>query len=91
VEVTAGGEGQRYLLPQAENWVGRDARTCNVVLANDLLVSPRHARVYRDAKGRWHMENNKSQNGLWIRIEQMALDGSCQFQLGEQRFLLRVL
>ena len=49
-----------------------------------------HARLYRDAKGRWHVANNKSANGVWVRAEQMPLTGSCQFQVGEQRFLFRV-
>jgi pSer/pThr/pTyr-binding forkhead associated (FHA) protein len=91
VELTAKGDGQRYLLAQNENWVGRDAAHCAVALVGDPLISPRHARVFRDPKGRWHVENMKSLNGTWLRIDQMALDSACQFQLGEQRFLLRVL
>jgi pSer/pThr/pTyr-binding forkhead associated (FHA) protein len=91
VELTAKGEGQRYRLEKAENWIGRNAGDCAIVPANDALVSPRHARVYRDGKGRWHVENNNSLNGTWLRIDQMALDAACQFQMGEQRFLLRVL
>ena len=49
-----------------------------------------HARLSRDAKGRWHVNNNKSVNGVWLRIEQMELTGSCQFQIGEQRFSFKV-
>jgi pSer/pThr/pTyr-binding forkhead associated (FHA) protein len=90
LEVTAQGEGRRYLLSKPDNWLGRDAGTCAVVLAHDPLVSPRHARLYYDAKGRWYIENNSSLNGTWLRIDHMALDAGCQFQLGEQRFLLRV-
>jgi hypothetical protein len=62
-----------------------------VVLADDPLVSPRHARIYRNAKQRWHIENCRSVNGVWLRIDRMALDAACQFQVGEQRFLFRVL
>lgn len=91
VELTAKGEGQRFLLTKPDNLVGRTPTTCTVVIANDPLVSPQHARIYRDAKGRWHVENSKSLNGTWLRIDEMALDTACQFQLGEQRFLLRVL
>ena len=90
VELTPQGEGQRFFLNKAENVVGRDP-SCAVVLANDPLVSPKHARILRDAKGRWHVENTASVNGTWIRVERMALDAACQFQLGEQRFLLRIL
>ncbi len=91
VQLTAHGDGARYLLSSEENWIGREASFCVVNIANDLLVSPRHARFFRDAKGRWQVENGNSLNGTWLRIEQMALKRSCQFQLGEQRFLMRVL
>jgi pSer/pThr/pTyr-binding forkhead associated (FHA) protein len=92
VELSSQGkEGQRLLLNQEENWIGRDLSQCSVVLVNDLLVSPRHARLYRDAKGVWHLDNAGSRNGTWIRITRMALDGVGMFQLGEQRFLLKTL
>ncbi len=91
VEWTLRGEGQRFLLDRQESWIGRDASTCTVVREHDALLSPRHARICREPNGRWYVENNKSLNGTWLRIEEIALDAACQFQLGEQRFLLRVL
>jgi pSer/pThr/pTyr-binding forkhead associated (FHA) protein len=78
-------------LTSPDNVIGRDAAGCTVVLADDPLVSPRHARLYRDAKGRWHLENCGSRNGTWLRVKKIALDGNGQFQLGEQRFLVRAL
>jgi pSer/pThr/pTyr-binding forkhead associated (FHA) protein len=91
VELTPQGEGQRFFLTKSDNTIGRNATTCAVVIANDPLVSPQHARFHRDAKGRWHVENTKSLNGIWLRVDRMPLETACQFQLGEQRFLLRVL
>jgi pSer/pThr/pTyr-binding forkhead associated (FHA) protein len=91
VQFTAQGDGPRFFLPRPENWLGRDAKCCTVPVANDVLLSPRHARFYRDSKSRWHVENAQSVNGTWLRIEQMVLQTTCQFQLGEQRFLLRIL
>jgi pSer/pThr/pTyr-binding forkhead associated (FHA) protein len=91
VELLPQGEGQRHSLKDPENVLGRDPRTCSTVLSGDASVSPQHARLYRDQKGRWHIENARSLNGIWLRIEQMPLDGTCQFQLGEQRFQLRML
>ena len=91
VELTSRGEGQRFLLTKPENWVGRDATQCAVALANDPAVSPRHARLYRDAKGRWFVENARSLNGTWVRLDKIPIDGTGQFQLGEQRFLMRAL
>jgi len=91
VELAPGGTGQRFPLTLPEYWIGRDVRTCPIARPDDQLLSPRHARLFRDAKGLWHIENNRSLNGLWLRIDQIPLEGACQFRLGEQRFLLRVL
>ena len=90
VELTPTGLGARVPLIKPEYWIGADAGACQVVPAGDPYVSPRHARLSRDAKGRWHVNNNKSVNGVWLRIEQMELTGSCQFQIGEQRFSFKV-
>src|SRR5262249_31944236 len=81
VEITPTGPGQRVALTQAECWIGRE-KGCNVVRPDDPFVSPRHARLYRDGKGQWHAENNKSLNGLWLRMDQVPIDTACQFQLG---------
>ena len=90
VEITLSGPGQRFALTQDEYWIGRDPG-CAIVRRDDPLVSPKHARLHRDAKGRWSADNNKSVNGLWFRIpEAIALGATCQFRLGEQRFLFRV-
>jgi hypothetical protein len=91
VELTPKGEGQKFFLNRPENWLGADPQACSVVIANDPYVSPQHARIFRDTKGAWHAANNKSLNGIWLRVERAPLEGTCQFQLGEQRFLLRVL
>lgn len=91
VEQKVDGEGKRFFLTKAENWIGRDASSCAVVLKGDPLVSQRHARLYRDNRGRWHIENMGSLNGIWLRIDHVPIDAACQFQIGEQQFLVRVL
>ena len=73
-----------------EYWIGRDPRQCSIVL-DDRMLSPRHARLHRDAKGRWHIENAQSLNGLWLRITEIALERGGHFQCGEQRFQIKVL
>jgi pSer/pThr/pTyr-binding forkhead associated (FHA) protein len=91
VELVGGSTGQRFALTLPEYWIGRDPKACPIARPDDLLLNPRHARLFRDAKAQWHIENNRSVNGLWLRIDQIPLDTACQFRLGEQRFLLRVL
>ena len=59
-------------------------------LSNRDLKAVTLRAIYRDGKGQWHVENNKSLNGVWLRItEAMPLGGVCQFRVGEQRFLFR--
>jgi pSer/pThr/pTyr-binding forkhead associated (FHA) protein len=90
VELTATLDGSRSLITQSEVWVGKDASYCQVVLRDDPFASARHARVYRDDEGRWVIENNKSLNGVWLRIQRLPLNGTCRFLLGEQQFMVRI-
>jgi pSer/pThr/pTyr-binding forkhead associated (FHA) protein len=91
VELTRKGEGERFAITRPEIWVGRNANLCSVALRNDPFVSPRHARFYRNPKGRWKVEDVQSLNGTWLRISEVTIDTACEFQLGEQRFMLRIL
>ena len=69
-----------------EFWIGSDA-AASPLCPPMILSSIRDAKLARDAKGRWHITNNKSVNGVRLRIDQQPLTRTCQFQLGEQRFL----
>jgi pSer/pThr/pTyr-binding forkhead associated (FHA) protein len=90
VELTRHGLGSRVTLLQAEYWIGSDRSACAVVPADDPFVSPRHAKISRDHKGRWQVANNRSVNGVWVRIDHTDLASSCYFQVGEQRFSFKV-
>jgi pSer/pThr/pTyr-binding forkhead associated (FHA) protein len=91
VELLPQGEGQRVYLNKQEHVLGRDLGQCDILLAEDRMVSTRHARLYRDDNDRWHLENLASRNGLWLRMDKMPIDNTAHFQLGEQRFLVKVL
>ena len=91
VELGPQGEGERHLLDRAENAVGSDPRKCNVLLANDPFVSPLHAHLSRDDRGRWTVTNNDSLNGVWLKVDTAPMNDDGEFQLGEQRFSLKVL
>ena len=89
VELAPAGPVNRFALTLPEYWIGRDARTCAIARPDDVLVNARHARLYRDPKGQWRIENNKSLNGLWLRSRRAdALASGCQFRVGEQRLHL---
>ena len=88
VEVGDTGCEKRFAVTTTEHWIGRDSRLCSMVL-DDPMVSPRHARLYRDKQNRWLLANAKSLNGIWLRINRIDLGPTAQFQLGEQRFSIR--
>jgi pSer/pThr/pTyr-binding forkhead associated (FHA) protein len=86
VELTADGDGSCLMLNQQEHWLGADKLQCSLLVENDVYVSPRHARLFKDERRRWHIENAGSVNGIWIRINEVQLHTRGDFQLGEQRF-----
>jgi hypothetical protein len=86
-----GGLGQRYFLDGDEFWAGSSQSLCKIAIGDDVLLSPRHVRFYRDAKGAWLLDNAAAPNGVWLRVQRVGVDASVRFQLGEQRFLLKVL
>lgn len=87
VELAGGKVLSRLLLAKAEYWIGRDP-ACAICRAGDPFVEPRHVRLYREAAGAWRAQNNKTPNGLWLKVPQVTVTDSCSFQIGEQRFRL---
>jgi hypothetical protein len=90
VEVKPQGEGQAFPLTGSETWIGRDPRQCALVFDRPL-VSPRHALIQARRRGHWMIQNAGSCDGLWLRVQEIALGRGGQFQCGEQRFLIRIL
>ena len=88
-EIVGNTSNNRVLLLGPEYWIGSDPG-CAVCRPNDPFCEPRHARLYRDAKGGWHAEHSGSVNGLWFRVPQVAAETSMHFQIGEQRFRLKI-
>ena len=73
----------------AENWIGR-AADCTIPL-DDPMIADHHVRLIRGDSG-WKLESHEARDGVWFRIDKpITVDRTCSFQLGEQRFLLRVL
>jgi pSer/pThr/pTyr-binding forkhead associated (FHA) protein len=88
-ELIGNSIGNRVLLVNPEYWIGSDS-DCQFCRASDPFCEPRHVRVFRNPKGLWHAENNKTAGGLWVRMPQVVAESLLQFQIGEQRFRLRV-
>jgi len=81
--------GNRMLLVKPEYWIGSDP-TCSICRSDDPFCEPRHVRLFRSPNGSWYAEHNRTQNGLWLRMSQIVVDSVVRFQIGEQRFLLKV-
>jgi pSer/pThr/pTyr-binding forkhead associated (FHA) protein len=90
VQISGAEKGRRHVLSANEVILGTDPQRCSLVIADDSCVCPRHARLRRDDRGAWTIENLKSRNGVWLRVRDVPLDTRTEFQLGEQRFFVRV-
>jgi hypothetical protein len=88
-EMIGGEIGNRMLLVKAEYWIGSDP-ACQICRPDDPFCEPRHVRLFRGQGGGWHAEHNKTLNGLWLRMPQIVVESSVRFQIGEQRFQIKV-
>jgi FHA domain len=89
-ELVGGATGPRIPLLGSEAWIGADP-DCAVRRPSDPFVAPRHVRITFDRKKQtWRAANNRTDNGLWVRVPQVAVASECSFQIGEQRFRLTV-
>ena len=74
-----------FALGDPDVMLGTDPR-CQLQIDSDSFASPKHARIYQDETGRWMIEDQKSLNGVWIRIKRFPLDKHAEFQIGQQQF-----
>ncbi|WP_158545264.1 FHA domain-containing protein [Bremerella cremea] len=90
VELLPGGKTSTTLLVEPEYWIGR-GKTCRIRRENDAFASRKHALLLRSESGRWSIKNNKSVNGVWLRMPQATLAPGqhCEFRIGEQLFHLK--
>jgi pSer/pThr/pTyr-binding forkhead associated (FHA) protein len=88
VEMGVPDENARTFSIGGETYIGGDPR-CQITIQDDPFINPKHARLYQDETERWMIEDQKSLNGVWIRVNKFAMDKPTEFQLGQQRFLFR--
>jgi pSer/pThr/pTyr-binding forkhead associated (FHA) protein len=90
VEVTPGAAERTFVLSQPEQWLGRDPAQCAIV-SDDPMIDRKHAKIFRDGHNRWVAMNAQTVNGLWARIQEVALGHGAFFQCGEQQFVIKAL
>ena len=88
IECGVSDENAKSFAIGGEVYVGGDSR-CQITIEDDPFINPRHARLYQDETERWMIEDQKSLNGVWIRVKKFAMDKQTEFQLGQQRFLFQ--
>lgn len=90
VEIRPNCEEIRLPIKKMDVSLGSDPKQCQLVIADDPFIAAKHARIMRDAKGRWQIHASKSKNGIWLRIREVPIDEIAELQVGEQRLLVRV-
>ena len=83
------GEEQRMVITGNEAVFGRNPAH-KLAAADDHFVDKAHARIFKDEKQRWVIEDRKSINGVWLRTKDVQLINNRQFQIGEQRFRVQI-
>ncbi len=56
-----------------------------VVIAHDLLMSPRHARIDRRPEGGWRLTDLDSTSGTFVRVDKAKLRDGRTIQIGATR------
>ncbi len=84
------GTERPYRLDRDDMVLGQSADACQLVIADDPAISSVHARIRRNEEGRFVIENMNSRNGVWLSITEQRLQHNAHFQLGEQRFRLKL-
>ncbi len=89
VELTDNGPGRVIPLDESMMRLGSDPR-CEIVV-DDPFLSGRHARIACDSSGRWCIADCDSLNGVLVRVSRVSIEVERRFQIGGQRFILRIV
>lgn len=89
-EIVAGRAESKIKLDDSQYMTGRDS-DCEIRRTDDPFTAAKHARLTRSDRGTWVIEDQKTLNGIWLRMPQIVVgEGkSCKFRIGEQRFRLK--
>lgn len=91
IDCNQDGEQAPRAVVAPEAWIGRDPSKCQILIVEDMYVSPRHAVLRHNERGEWKIQNNASRNGVWLRINDIEIEKNGEFLAGEQRFIVKVL
>lgn len=89
-EIVAGRPQTKIKLEADKYVIGRES-DCDIRRSNDPFTAGKHALLTQSENGTWVIENQKTRNGIWLRMPQVivAVGKSCEFRIGEQRFRMK--
>jgi FHA domain len=65
-------------------------RLTNQALKVDPFLEPSHFSIEKSSEGKWKVIDNKSHNGIWVRIHTAFLASHSQLIIGEQRLVFQL-
>ncbi len=71
-------------LIDGEYWIGRGPE-CAMRIQDDIFLASKHACIASSVDRRWIARTEGAPNGMWVRMDQIIVNRSCTFQIGEQR------
>lgn len=90
IQLRNNGEEINIPLVGNDQVIGSDPNQADIVLEDNPTVSSKHFRIFQDKHRRWFVEDLGSLNHLWLSVDdKQEIDMNTQFQLGEQRFVIR--
>jgi len=70
--------------------LGSNDQACDFVVTNDPFVSSSHAQMELDQNKQWVIQSHNNINGLWVKVRTVRVYDTGSFQIGEQRFSIKV-
>jgi len=89
VRLNSDGTEMPFALGESTLLIGQ-SDDCQIRVKDDPALSSQHAKISRSDNGQFVVQDLGSLNGTWIAIGERRIDRAAQFQIGEQRFRLRV-
>lgn len=81
---------RRFVLDPPAILLGRQPGPGGLAIPDDAGLNQQHAR-FESTAHQWKVIDMNSRNGVWVRVDRVRFPVMCRFQLGEQRFVVRVV
>lgn len=90
IEAGVENEPLELVLEKESNTFGASASASDIEIPADPTLDPKHFEISRNENNDWQLIAHPSLNGTWFRVSDVAVARTCSFQIGEQRFTMKV-